>query len=330
MSGENLKTTTLDYTNAITNAHNEKNKATNVVTVNSLVPTRYGRVEITYYTTGPSAGNIRESRYYSDGVYQETKVVVSGDKVGSAHKTTINFTNRTAESLAGRAFVIYDDVGAVKVWYNVDFSNTEPNVPDTYRSIQVNILSSHDSETIANRTSLAVDLDPQFLSIASMQYVIISSNTRGVKPDSYSFNASLNIKNTPGVDSVTLNSKYFYINSAQNANQYYVWYNVDGLGVNPLIAGKTGIMVSISSGSSAETVANSTKTALDSVDKFVTNVNKDVLLIVNKLIGQTALSSEVNTGFLIITPVLGEGRVLLVTIKMEYNTQGNISVMERI
>lgn len=330
MSGENIKPTSLDYTNAITNAHNERDKATNVVSVNSLVPTRYGRVEVDYYTTGPSAGNIREARYYSDGLYQESKILFTADKIGSAHKTTINFINRTPEQLAGRAFVIFDDNGAVKVWFNVDFSNTEPNVANTYRSIQVNLLSSHTSEVIANRVALALDLDAEFIAVASMQYVIISSNTRGIKPDSYDFNTSLYLKNTAGTDSVSLNNKYFFINSALNANEYYVWYNVDGTGINPAIPGKTGIMVAILSGSSAEVVAQNTKNALDSVNKFVTNINKDSLIIVNKLIGESTKTVDVNTGFVVLTLLLGEGRELLVTLQMTYNTQGNILSVERL
>lgn len=330
MHPKNEKPTSLDYTNAITSAHNERDRATNVVAVNSLVPARYGRVEVDYYTSGPSSGNVREARYYSEGVYQETKIIFNGDKLGSAHKTTINFVNRTPQSLAGRAFVIYDNVGAVKVWYNVDFGDTEPVVDGTYRSIQVNLLSSHNHEVVASKTALAIDLDAQFLAVYSMYYIIISSNTTGVKPDSYDFNTSLFIKNTAGTDPVSLNNKYFFINSALNANQYYVWYNVNGTGVNPAIVGKTGIMVAISSGSSAETVAQATKTVLENTGKFITNIDSATLVVTNKLIGVTNLAVDVSTGFYIFVQKLGEGRELLVTLNMTYNAQGNILTVERL
>lgn len=327
---KNESPSSLDYTNAITNSHNERDGALNVVNVNSLVPARFGRVELSYITTGPAVGSISQARYYSNGVYQETKIITRGDTLGSAHKTTINFVNRTPESLAGRAFVVYDNGGAVKVWYNVDFSNTEPAVPGTYRSIAVNLLSSHNHETIANRTALALDLDAQFIAIYSMYYVIISSSTVGVKPDSYSFNASLVIKNTAGTNSETLNSKYFFINSALNANQYYVWYNVNGAGVNPNIPGKTGLMIAISTGSTAEVVAQKTKTVLEATGKFVTNIDSDTLLVTNNLIGVTTAAQENTTGFLILTPKLGENRDLLVTLNMVYNTQGNMTSVERV
>lgn len=327
---KNPSPTGLDYTNAITNSHNEKDRATNVVSVNSLVPTRYGRVEVDYYIDGVAEGNISQARYYSEGAYQETKIITRADTLGSAHKTTISFINRTAESLAGRAFVIYDNVGAVKVWYNVDFSNTEPEVAGTYRSIVVNLLSSHNHETIANRTALAIDLDSEFLAIYSMYYVIASSTTAGTKPNSYGFNSSLVIKNTAGTDSVSLNNKYFYINSASNETGYYVWFNVAGEGTDPSISGKTPIMVTISKGYTSIQVAQSLKSALDGVGKFITNIDGDSLIVTNKLIGITNPTVDISTGFLTLTRVEGKNRELLVTLLMTYTAQGNIQTVERI
>jgi hypothetical protein len=322
--------TSLDYTNAITSAHNEEHKALDVIAVNSLVPVRFGKVELEYITSGNGEGEVGRADYYSNGAYQETKIITRGDKLGSAHKTTISFINRTPSSLAGKAFVIHDNGGAVKVWYNVDFTNTEPNVPDTYRSIEVNLFGTNDHETIANKTSLALNMDGQFISIYSMYYIIISSISAGVKPDSYDFNTSLYIKNTSGTDPVTLNNKYFYINSALNANQYYVWYNVNGTGVDPLIVGKTGIMVAIPSGCSPTIVAQNTKTALDATNKFITNINSDTLVVTNNLIGATDLAVDVNTGFLHFVQKLGENRQLLVSLVMVYDVDCNILSVERL
>lgn len=327
---QNNKKTELDYTNAITNAHNEKDRATNVVSVNSLVPARYGKVEVDYYNDGTKETNVSQARYYSEGEYQETKIITIGDQAGSAHKTTISFINKTAESLAGRAFVVHDDVGAVKVWYNVDFSNTEPDVTNTYRSIQVNLLSSHNHETIANRTALALDLDSQFLAIYSMYYVIVSSSTVGVKPDSYSFNSNLPIKNTAGTNPSSLNNKYFLINSANNADKYYVWYNVNGQGVDPLLPSKTGLMVAISKSSNSNVVASSTKAVLDATTKFITNIDGDTLSVTNKLIGETDNSVDVTTGFLILNKIEGKNRELLITLLMTYTGDGNIKSVERL
>jgi len=170
MSSKNYKASGLDYTNAITDSHNEDSKALNVVAANNLVPSRFGKVDLTYITSGLGAGNVGQARYYSDGVYQETRIQTRGDSLGTAHKTTLNFINKTPSFLSGKSFVVYDNAGAVKVWFNVDFSSTEPVVSNTYRSIVVNLLSSHTSEVIASRTAQAFAMDASFVAVYSLYY----------------------------------------------------------------------------------------------------------------------------------------------------------------
>jgi hypothetical protein len=43
----------------------------------------------------------------------------------------------------------------------------------------------------------------------------------------------------------SLNNKYFYMASANNATQYYVWFNVASGGTDPALANKTGVEVDI-------------------------------------------------------------------------------------
>ena len=89
-------------------------------------------------------------------------------------------------------------------------------------------------------------------------------------------------------------------------------------------------MVSISAGASAESVAQATKIALDSTNKFITNITSDRLLIANKKIGVTVIPSEQITNFYIVTQKLGEDRKLLATLIMEYDSQNNIISVERL
>lgn len=330
MTSKNPKPTQLDYTNAITAAYNDGAKALDVVNVNSLVPVRFGKIEIDYITSGLGIGQIGTVRYYSNGTYQETKIITRGDKLGSAHKTTISFINRTPASLDGKAFILYDNVGAVKVWFNIDFASTEPIAEGTYRSIAVNILSSNDHEAVAKKTALALSMDPQFLAVYSLYYIVISSTTAGVKSDSKDVNTGLFIKNTAGIEPISLNNKYFYINSANNVNQYYVWYNVNGTGVDPSVPGKTGVMVAISTGSTSQLVAQATKTSLDALGHFITNIDSDTLLVTNTLIGITTFALENNTDFLVFVQKAGENRELLTTLNLAYNINGDIISVERL
>ena len=327
---KNEKPSSADYTNAITSSHNEEMGALNVVTVNNLVPARFGKVMLEYVTSGYGVGQVEKAHYYSNGVYQESLVICNGDTLGSAHKTTISFINRSPASLAGKGFVLNDNNGKVLVWFNVDFNNIEPIVEGIFRSIEINLLSSHDHETIAKRTAQSLTLDSSFIAIYSLYYVIISSNSEGSKPDSYDLDSSLYIKNTQGKNPISLNNTYWFINSGNDEDLYYIWYNVSNTGTNPSIPQKTGIMVSIAAGASAQSVAQATKIALDSTGKFITNINSDRLLIANKKLGITTISNEQTTNFYIITQKLGEDRRLLATLIMEYDAQNNIISVERL
>jgi hypothetical protein len=326
----NEKPSSADYTNAITSSHNEEASALNVVTVNNLVPAKFGKVMLEYVTSGNGVGQVEKAHYYSNGAYQETLLICGGDTLGSAHKTTISFINRTPSSLAGKGFILHDNNGKVLVWFNVDFSNEVPVIDGVSRSIEVNLLSSHDHETIARRTSQAVTTDANFIAIYSMYYVIISSSSEGTKPNSYDVDTGLYIKNSQGINPITLNNTYWFINSGNDETQYYVWYNVSNSGTDPLIPQKTGIMVSIASGANSETVAQATKIALDATNKFITNITSDRLLVANKKLGITTVSNEQTTNFYVITQKLGEDRRLLVTLIMEYDAQNNIVSVERL
>lgn len=320
---KNATKTGLDYTNAITNSHNEEAKALNIIDVGSLVPARYGKVLLEYN----SDGTISKVDYLSNGVYQETRVVCNADSVGSAHKTTVNFTGRTPQLLAGKAFVVHDAIGATAIWFNMDNSNTEPIVSGTYRSIEVNILSSDNPSTIASKTSQKVHSDPLFISMYSLYYTIISVANAGIRPDSYDVNSGVSLKNTSGSNAQTLNNKVWHISIP--STDYYVWYSVSGGGTDPLIPGKTGIMVNVPLGATANTVANSTKIALQNTQKFTVTVKEDNLLITNNYVGVCTDPEEGNSNFVIFVQRSGEDRNLLVTLLLGYNSNGELISVER-
>lgn len=95
----------------------------------------------------------------------------------------------------------------------------------------------------------------------------------------------------------SLNSKYFLINSGQNEKLYYVWYNVGGTGVDPLVPNRVGIEVPINFNEQAEIVSFATQLILDFKDEF--NVTKGLnakIKIENVLFGSSSIA-DFNTGF---------------------------------
>jgi hypothetical protein len=67
-------------------------------------------------------------------------------------------------------------------------------------------------------------------------------------------------------DDGSLNNKYFLINSANNTHQYYVWFNVGGNGLDPMVAHRTGIPVSIYPNASPAVIAVALAPALNAAN----------------------------------------------------------------
>ena len=97
----------------------------------------------------------------------------------------------------------------------------------------------------------------------------------------------------------SLNNKYWFINKAADAVQYYVWYNVNGAGVDPAIGGKTGVMVALSTGASAIAVATATASALSVLSGSPFSVSRSgaVLTVTNNAVGATTDASAQTSGF---------------------------------
>jgi hypothetical protein len=330
MMSKNRKANTLDYTNSLSQAFNEQEKAFNMINASSLVPARYGKILLEYFTSGSGIGQVSTATYLSEGVYQETRVICRGNTLGSAHKTTLSFLNRTAASLAGKAFVVYDDVGPVSIWFNVDGANVNPAPVGTYRNIVVPLTASDSSTSMATKTYTAVNADSSFIAISSSYFIIISSSIAGVKNDSYDFNTSLYLKNTAGTSSKTLNSTYFLISSANDLVSYYVWYNVGGTGIDPSLSGKTGIMVPISSTSNAYQVAAATKVVLDTSGLFLTELTDDSIKISNLLVGPSTTSDTGTSDFVVFTTIAGLAREVVGVLSLGYDNLGCLVSVERV
>lgn len=92
---------------------------------------------------------------------------------------------------------------------------------------------------------------------------VVSDTVDGAAPTGFNF-----VTNTQGVAS-NLNNKYFLLSSQGSPTvNYYVWFSVDAIGTDPLIAGKTAVPIAISSGSTAGTVGTAIASAIDALTTF--------------------------------------------------------------
>lgn len=90
----------------------------------------------------------------------------------------------------------------------------------------------------------------------------------------------------------SLNSKYFFINAGASGIAYYVWMD-NGAGVDPAIAGKTGVQVTYTNGDTANTIADLVAAALDALAGFVApNPAANVISVTNAAAGSFVLAVD--------------------------------------
>ncbi len=100
----------------------------------------------------------------------------------------------------------------------------------------------------------------------------------------------------------SLNDTYFFLYASQSNARFYIWYNVDGTGTDPLIANSTGIEVPISVGDPKGIVANATQLILNmSTYSPYFNITRSssILTIANLNNGPISDTVDVSTGFII-------------------------------
>ena len=108
----------------------------------------------------------------------------------------------------------------------------------------------------------------------------------------------------------SLNNKYFYINSALDAVEYYVWMNVNAAGTDPAIAGKTGVEITLATSASASTVAAAVAAALDALGGFGAVDAGAVVTVTNAVNGSTTDASAETSGFTLAVTQQGYGTIV--------------------
>lgn len=95
----------------------------------------------------------------------------------------------------------------------------------------------------------------------------------------------------------SLNNKYFYLSAGDEGTNYYVWFNVNGAGVDPEIPLKSGIAVAVATGASAATVATALQVALDAELDFIATVLSNVVTVTMANAGYTIDPTAQTSGF---------------------------------
>lgn len=106
----------------------------------------------------------------------------------------------------------------------------------------------------------------------------------------------------------SLNNKYFLLSSP--TVNYYVWYNINAAGVDPAVAGRTGLEVAAATGATASAVATATRAVLDAHAAFIVPAPVGaVMTITNAVAGAAPNIAAGNSGFTVSITTQGSNTV---------------------
>lgn len=229
------------------------------------------------FRNGPGREEVTEIQTVGDGTgaAEVTKVTTVADKQGVSEVTEITTVSDVGGNLGGTFFTLFDEVGSVAVWFDVDNGNSEPS-HGANRSLEVDISANADSATIASAMTAVIDGDSKFTATVT--------GTAEVTDITCSAFAQIN------------DGEFFLINSANDENEYYAYYDTTGGDlVDPSPVGKLRIRIDISGDATATQVATSTAAALDALGDFIApNSGTDTLTVTNAANGQTTDALDFN------------------------------------
>ncbi len=213
-----------------------------------------------------------------------------------------------ASNLNSTYFILWSGNNAVKgvVWMNVNGEGIQPVVSGSPLYIPIAIPAS---ETIANIASALLGVQSAGGGLLwnvnasptqSIFYAQVTGPTTdiadGAVPTGFTFSVAVQGQNA---GAHLLNSEYFFINDsiADGAAAYYVWFDT-GTGVDPALAGKTGIQVVIAPGDSAANVSAALQAALAGSALAATAVDlTGAVQVTNTSGGPYTPASDHNTAF---------------------------------
>lgn len=264
------------------------NTTTGLITYNSLVDLS-GVSPGDSFRNGPGLQEQTTIQTVGDGLgaTEVFSVTTIADQQGLQEVSEIVALGDIAGSLGGTYFIIYDTAGAVAVWFDVDSGNSQPST-GANRTIEIDISSNDSVNSVAGAIQAALNTDSEFSATVSgtAQQTQITTDSGGTL--------------TTG--------QYFTINSANDAIQYYGWYNVDAGGGDPNVTGKIGIEIGVNSGDTADQIATTTASTLNANADFSAPApGANIITVTNSNNGPATFAADVTVGgsFAVSTPVTG-------------------------
>lgn len=225
-------------------------------------------------------------------------ITTIADVVGTPTTYTVTTVADVAGSLDGTYFIVYDTIGSVAVWFDLDNNGTPEPPHGAYRSIKVaNALTGSSANSMASAIYQTMLLDGAFNVFAIGNQVTITNKQNGALANGSAGTSGFTVIRTPGTNNVSITGKYFTIYDEDGS--VAVWYDVNNQGTHePFHGARRSIRVSsVNFGDNANTVAAATASQLSSDAKFTASALANVVTVTHTTNGNVGNATTGTSGF---------------------------------
>lgn len=239
------------------------------------------------FRNGPGQKETAEIQTVGDGsgALEVVKITTVADQQGIQEEFTVETRADVGGDLFGTFFVMFDLAGSVGVWFS-DGTTPQPSM-GTNRDIEVIISQNDNASDVAAALRIALDADSQFSATVSGTAQVTEITTDD--------------------PSILSDGQYFLINAANDAPQYYAWFDTSGSASDPNVSGRLGIKIDSSGTTTPTNLATQIATVLDGVSSFSATSSGNVVTVTNTDNGPATPATDVTLpgSFLVATPTLG-------------------------
>ena len=254
----------LDYGQVLKDSHNKPLHALDVNVINSLVPSSFSKV----VPSVDSYGRVSNVKYYGLGLPEIINLVILANAQGKSEIIAFSFIGLNPTDIAGKYITIYDSLGKIGVWFDLDNGSVQPSVSGAIRYIEVDIATGDSATNLASKFSSVLSLDSQFTAVPYMSTSsIVQNNFLGIRTDATSGNtAILTAVGQQGIDSLA--GKLFYLWKADNSDKYAFYFTIDGSGTVPSYSGISITQIALLSSDTITQIASKTSLGIASIPYF--------------------------------------------------------------
>lgn len=231
-----------------------------------------------------------------------------------AEEVSITTVADTAGSLDAKYFVLYDSVGSVAFWIDIDNSGSVEPVHGAARSVEVTTINTNDDEfNVANKLQVAINDDSEFSASVNSNVVTVVYAVGGDVTDANAGDSGFVVAvGVQGVDAISSLHQRFFIMYDQ-AGSVGVWIDIDNSGASvPAGAGAADRQIavtSIAAGDIASEVANKLASAIGADSQFSGSASSNELVVEDANFGERDDAVAGDSGFIV--NVLVQGSTLV-------------------